>query len=140
MNTSRVAILLLFVAAIPTCRGAVAQEAKQPLARLSDTKVSRLPPNYRDAARQFVWMTAEEQQKSAKMPDEQLVAEIIENLATKSDGIGFLLVQLEKEPSSNLHSQIIDSMRGYWQSHPEEQQILGRHLALDLDAGVSVEA
>src|ERR1700723_3160473 len=74
------------------------------------------------------------------MTDEQLSAAIIQSLAHNPAATGFLLVQLETELSPNLCLLIIASLWGYWQSHPEEQQILERHLVSDPDADVSLEA
>jgi tartrate-resistant acid phosphatase type 5 len=133
-------MLLTFVAVLTNCHVATGQAVQSQAVPLSEAILARVPVDYRDEARKAIRENNDDQQRLAKMPDEQLAAEMIQDLANNSGAIGFLLVHLEKEPSPKLRSQIIRSMLGYWQSHPEEQQILERHLVSDPDAGVSLEA
>lgn len=140
VNGLRLQFLLLFVATVFACRGATGQDAKPQPVPLSDAILSRLPANYREEVKSYLQMTPDEQQKLAAMPDEELDSQILRQLARRTEGIGFLLLQLEKEPSPNLRSQIIRSLVSYWQSRPEEQQILEHYAVADPDAGVSLTA
>ena len=113
-----------------------AQEASD---SISNTILARMPLAYRDQAKRLARLTDEDQQYLIK-GTEQVANWIIGKLAHTPDGANFLLVQLEKEQSPRLRSQIIRSMREYWQTHPVAQKILEQHIVGDSDADVALRA
>lgn len=139
-ETLKHSVLVTLLAALATCSVATGQVAKPQPVALSEAILARLPADYRAEAKELIRKSEDDQQQLTKMTDEQLSAAIIQSLAHNPAATGFLLVQLETELSPNLRLLIIDSLWGYWQSHPEEQQILERHLVSDPDADVSLEA
>jgi len=114
-----------------------AQEASD---SISNTILARMPLAYRDQAKRLARLTDEDQQYLIKGTDEQVANWIIGKLAHTPDGANFLLVQLEKEQSPKLRSQIIRSMREYWQANHSAQKILEIHIAGVTDADVMIRA
>jgi hypothetical protein len=74
---------------------------------LSDAILNRLSSAYRDEAKQVVTAPEETQQRCQKLSDEDLTAAIISQLGRKQEVAGFLLAQLEKEPSAKLRGRLL---------------------------------
>ncbi len=81
------------------------QHPKAPPAQkvLSDAILNRLSSAYRDEAKQVVTAPEETQQRWQKLSDEDLPAAII----SQQEVAGFLLAQLEKEPSAKLRGRLL---------------------------------
>src|SRR5438552_6312284 len=126
-------ILLLIPAWLPAKGQASANS-------ISDVILTRVPLAYRDETKRRVKLTDDEQEYLTKGTDEQVANWIIGKLARATDSADFLLAQLEKEQSPKLRSQIIRSMREYWQTHPVAQKILEQHIVGDSDADVALRA
>jgi hypothetical protein len=118
---------------------ALAQDEEPKPVPLSDSIVNRIPVDYRDQVRQ-IKMRADSQAYYEKQSDDELTTEMFREISGKPEGARFLLVQLEKESSGRIRTEIINSMSRYWASHPESQQTLQHFVESDPDAGVSVAA
>src|ERR1700734_3575412 len=133
-------MLMAFVAVLAASQVAAGQATKLQTVTLSEAIMARIPVAYRAEAKELIRASEDDQQRLTALSDEQLIGKVFDSLAGEEpEGIGFLLARLEREPSSNLRSQIIRSMWGYWKSHPEQQNILEHYLVSDPDAGVSLE-
>jgi tartrate-resistant acid phosphatase type 5 len=115
-------------------------QTKPEVLSLSDTILSRLPGAYRDETRAVLKEPSGMQQRMGAMSDQVLLTTVVDALGNLPDASGFLLAQLEKETSPALRAEIIRSLATYWQSHPQDQAVLERHLVSDPDAGVSIAA
>jgi tartrate-resistant acid phosphatase type 5 len=107
---------------------------------LSDATLNRVPPDYREQARNLLTVTDEQQASSGRMSADNLASFIVTALCRKPEAAAFLLSQLEKEPSGKLRIAILQGLRTYWASHPEAQKIVENHIVSDPDAKVSVQA
>jgi predicted phosphodiesterase len=111
-----------------------------PLERaLSEAIISRLPLDYREPARS-VSATDPQQARAGQMSGEGLTAFIIAALGRKPEGAGFLVTEMDKEPSARLRIAMVEAVGRYWLTHPDSQKVLEQHAASDPDAGVSVKA
>jgi tartrate-resistant acid phosphatase type 5 len=134
------AIALLYVPA-SFCQDEASQKQAQPAPiALSDAILNRLPAAYREEAKSLVTTPESNQQRWLNLSDEDLTAAVIGQLGRKPEAADFLVAQLEKESSGRLRGQIIDSLGGYWSTHPESRSILERHAQSDPDADVSIRA
>lgn len=106
---------------------------------LSESIVNRLPADYREHAKSDVTATPENQQRWAKLSDEDLTAALIGQLARNGRDTEFLFGELEKESSPKLRWQIIASTRSLWSTDPEKEKAIERHAAADPDAGVAIQ-
>jgi tartrate-resistant acid phosphatase type 5 len=132
-------VLVLFVLSPAMCLAQDQAEQKPEPVALSDSIVSRLPPDYRDHARLDVTATEENQQRWLKLSDEDLAAAVVGQLARKTGNEDFLFTELEKEASPKIRWQIIQSLAPYWELHPQDEEIIEHHAAADTDAGVAVQ-
>ena len=134
------AFVLLAFAPAANCQGATAQQPEPAPITLSDAILRRVPPDYREEARNTLKLTDDQQQQMAKQPDEALAVSIVRQLAYKPEASDFLVAELEKEPSAKLRSTIIGSLGEYWQTHPDSQKVLERHASTDADPDVALKA
>jgi tartrate-resistant acid phosphatase type 5 len=141
-----ITVIMLFAAVLlyvprSFCQDLAPAKQTQPApVALSDAILARLPVAYREEAKSLVTTPEGNQQRWLKLSDEDLTSAVIGQLGRKPEAADFLVAQLEKESSGKLRWQIINSLGGYWSTHPESQSILERHAQSDPDADVSIRA
>jgi tartrate-resistant acid phosphatase type 5 len=146
MNQIRLAFAFLFLLGLCPVQS-VAQDGRgqqqkiqpEPVA-LADTLVGRLPETYRAVAKSLLTVTEENQQRWQKLTDDELVINVVRELAQRPEASGFLLAELEKEPSPKLRSMLITSIEQYWRVHRDSQKILEQHASSDPDPDVALKA